>query len=159
MPTRNGSLFIFRFLGVNVFVHWSWAVVAVARISGSLDAIGLAGGSENPMAYRIAWIMMLSLIVLMHEFGHALACKSVGGVADTIVLWPLGGVAYVAPPQRPGAMLWSIVAGALVNVILLPVTIIPWYLSSSLPLGPMAAHFISDIALTNLVLLIFNMLP
>ena len=60
------------------------------------------------------------LIVLLHEFGHALACRQVGGTANQIVLWPLGGVAYVNPPQRPGATLWSIAAGPLVNVALLP---------------------------------------
>ena len=57
----------------------------------------------------------------MHEFGHALACRQVGGKANQIMLWPLGGVAYVSPPQRPGAMLWSIAAGPLVNVVLVPV--------------------------------------
>ncbi|HET8826825.1 MAG TPA: site-2 protease family protein, partial [Terriglobales bacterium] len=45
----------------------------------------------------------------------------VGGTANRIVLWPLGGVAYVDPPPRPGAMLWSIVAGPLVNVVLFPI--------------------------------------
>ena len=48
---------------------------------------------------------------MLHEFGHALACRQVGGQADLIVLWPLGGVAYVNPPPRPGALLWSIAAG------------------------------------------------
>ena len=47
--------------------------------------------------------LALFSIVLLHEFGHALACRQVGGKADQIVLWPLGGVAYVAPPPRPGA--------------------------------------------------------
>ena len=36
-------------------------------------------------------------------------------------LRPLGGVAYVSPPSRPGATLWSIAAGPLVNVALVPV--------------------------------------
>jgi len=36
------------------------------------------------------------------------------------MLWPLGGVAYVKPPQRPGATLWAIAAGPLVNVALAP---------------------------------------
>jgi Zn-dependent protease len=58
---------------------------------------------------------------LFHEFGHALACRQVGGQADLIVLWPLGGVAYVSPPPRPGALLWRIAAGPLVNVLLVPV--------------------------------------
>jgi Zn-dependent protease len=64
--------------------------------------------------------LALFSIVLMHEFGHALACRQVGGTADQILLWPFGGVAYVNPPQRPGAMLWSIAAGPLVNVALFP---------------------------------------
>ncbi len=66
-------------------------------------------------------VFRLFLIVLIHEFGHQLACRSVGGKTSVIVLWPLGGVAYVAPPQRPGAQLWSIAAGPLVNVILFPI--------------------------------------
>ena len=32
------------------------------------------------------------------------------------MLWPLGGVAFVQPPSRPGALLWSIAAGPLVKV-------------------------------------------
>jgi hypothetical protein len=32
-------------------------------------------------------------VVLLHEFGHAFACRQTGGEADTIVLWPLGGIA------------------------------------------------------------------
>jgi len=56
------------------------------------------------------------LIVLLHEFGQRDGLPAGGGTANRIVLWPLGGVAYVDPPQRPGAMLWSITAGPLVNV-------------------------------------------
>ena len=65
--------------------------------------------------------LALFFIVMLHEFGHALACRQVGGTANQIVLWPLGGVAYVDPPPRPGATLWSIAAGPLVNVALLPI--------------------------------------
>ena len=64
--------------------------------------------------------LALFLIVLIHEFGHQLACRQVGGKTHDIILWPLGGVAYVSPPQRPGAQLWSIAAGPLVNVVLFP---------------------------------------
>ena len=43
-----------------------------------------------------------------------------------IMLWPLGGLAFVQPPQRPGPFLWSIAAGPLVNVVLLPITFVAW---------------------------------
>src|SRR5207248_8681913 len=78
-------------------------------------------GKYGSLTWNVLEYLALFLIVLMHEFGHALACRQVGGKADRIVLWPLGGVAYVDPPQRPGATLWSIAAGPLVNVALMPV--------------------------------------
>ena len=42
----------------------------------------------------------------------------VGGKPTTSFSFRFGGVAYVSPPQRPGAQLWSIAAGPLVNVAL-----------------------------------------
>ena len=68
-----------------------------------------------PMLNVLEYLALFG-IVLLHEFGHALACRQVGGTADRIMLWPLGGVAYVNPPSRPGATLWSLAAGPLVNV-------------------------------------------
>jgi Zn-dependent protease len=106
--------------------------------------------------------MSLFLIVLLHEFGHSLACKQVGGQANQIVLWPLGGVAYVNPPQRPGATLWSIAAGPLVNVALLPVLFVVLAFSRSLGWAQTMpdVHTLLRAALRiDLGLLIFNMLP
>jgi Zn-dependent protease len=98
----------------------------------------------------------------LHEFGHALACRQVGGRADQIVLWPLGGVAYVRPPARPGAVLWSIAAGPLVNVALVPVTIGLLVLAQFQEWDETNAdayQYLSMMARLNLVLLIFNLLP
>src|ERR1043166_6120961 len=118
MPTRNGSFRLFRLAGIDVYVHWLWILFAVLRLSGQIG--GFLGDYSSPI-WKVAEYLSLFLIVLMHEFGHALACRSVGGEANQIILWFLGGVAYVSPPQRPGAMLWSIVAGPLVNVMLVPI--------------------------------------
>src|SRR5690242_2745496 len=116
MPTSNqGSVRLFRFSGVDVFLHWSWFVVAVYEIQQR-------AGRYSSIKWNIIEYLGLFLIVLLHEFGHALACRQVGGTANRIVLWPLGGVAYVNPPPRSEALLWSIAAGPLVNVVLVPVT-------------------------------------
>ena len=114
LPTRNGSIHLFRFHGIDVYLHWSWFLVAVYMISYRVH-------QYSSFIWGIMEYVTLFCIVLMHEFGHSLACRSVGGRADQIVLWPLGGVAYVDPPQRAGATLWSIAAGPLVNVCLFPV--------------------------------------
>ena len=100
--------------------------------------------------------------MLLHEFGHALACRQVGGQADRIMLWPLGGVAFVQPPPRPGAHLWSIAAGPLVNVALVPVTIVAYVLANRAGLrqvNPDFVHFLLSIGFINFGLLVFNMLP
>src|SRR6266700_2326010 len=117
MPSaRQGSIRLFRFSGIDVFLHWSWFVVAAYEIQ-------TRKGSYSSITWNVLEYLALFLIVTIHEFGHALACRQVGGRADRIVLWPLGGVAYVDPPPRPGATLWSIAAGPLVNVVLMPVLI------------------------------------
>ena len=154
-PTRQGSIRLFRFAGVDVYLHWSWFLLAVYGISART-------GRYSSLVWPVLEYLALFMIVLMHEFGHALACRQVGGQANQIVLWPLGGVAYVAPPPRPGATLWSIAAGPLVNVALAPVLT----LCAAGPcrgLGrrpcPMATPFIMALCYINLGLLIFNLLP
>src|SRR6476469_10682508 len=109
---RQGSIRLFRFAGVEVFLHWSWFLVAAFEINGR-------AGTYSSMVWNVLEYLALFLIVTLHEYGHALACRQVGGSASQIVLWPMGGVAYVDPPPRPGATLWSIAAGPLVNVAIL----------------------------------------
>src|SRR5579871_4667289 len=113
---RRGSIHLFRFAGVDLFLHWSWFLVAAFEI-------GDRGSRYSSIGWNVLEYLTLFAIVTIHEFGHALACRQVGGTANQIMLWPLGGVAFVQPPPRPGALLWSIVAGPLVNVALLPITI------------------------------------
>jgi Zn-dependent protease len=148
---------LFRALGVDVFLHWSWFLVAVFEINSR-------AGRYSSLTFNVLEYLALFLIVLLHEFGHALACRQVGGTANQIVLWPLGGVAYVNPPPRPGATLWSIAAGPLVNVVLIPVLSGLGMLSRSSSLGwaaamPNAHALLRAVWLVNLGLLIFNMLP
>jgi Zn-dependent protease len=155
MPTRQGSVRLFRFAGIDVFLHWSWFLVAAFEISNRK-------GSYSSVTWNVVEYLGLFLIVMLHEFGHALACRQVGGRADQIVLWPLGGVAYVDPPPRPGATLWSIAAGPLVNVGLAPLL---WGLSllarSAGWVQPRsnAAHLLATVAFINVGLLVFNILP
>lgn len=154
-PTRQGSFHLFRFGGIDVYLHWSWFVVAAYMITHRTHAY-------RSIAWNAAEYLALFTIVLLHEFGHALACRSVGGRADQIVLWPLGGVAYVDPPPRPGATLWSIVAGPLVNVVLIPVLLglrtagvtFGWFRTL-----PDAYVLVRTVWYINLGLLLFNLLP
>jgi Zn-dependent protease len=150
---RQGSIRLFRFAGIDVFLHWSWFLVATFEIGNRTTAY-------SSLPWNVLEYLAVFVIVLLHEFGHALACRQVGGLADQVVLWPLGGVAYVNPPPRPGAMLWSIAAGPLVNVTLLPIL---WILGKvgtrAFASSPDILALLHAIWIINLSLLIFNMLP
>jgi Zn-dependent protease len=156
MPSaRQGSIRLFSFNGIDLFLHWSWFLVAVIEIKGWAR-------SYSSLTWNVLEYLALFLIVMLHEFGHALACRQVGGTANQIVLWPLGGVAFVDPPPRPGATLWSIAAGPLVNVALMPVLSLLWLASRSLGWAaamPNAHALLVTIFWINVGLLVFNMLP
>jgi Zn-dependent protease len=154
LSSRQGSIHLFRFSGVDVFLHWSWFLFAVFEIR-------MRVGSYSSITWNVLEYLALFLVVLLHEFGHALACRQVGGRANRIVLWPLGGVAYVDPPPRPGAVLWSLAAGPLVNVALIPILLL---LTKSLRFGLGVTHsdvyiLLRAVSFINVVLLAFNLLP
>ena len=154
MPTRNGSIRLFQLFGITVYLHWAWFIAIWYFVSQ-------ARGYASPV-WSVMECLALFAIVLIHEFGHQLACRSVGGQTHDIILWPLGGVAYVSPPQRPGAQLWSIAAGPLVNVILFPLLMTLWLFGRSTGWAEAnhdASNFVFMLFLINTTLLIFNMLP
>jgi Zn-dependent protease len=156
MPiARQGSFRLGRLAGVDLYLHWSWFVVAAIEIQ-------LRSGRYTSVFWSILEYLSLFLIVLLHEFGHAMACRQTGGVANSFMLWPLGGVAYVNPPQRPGAMLWSLAAGPLVNVALLPFFVAAYRIADHLgwqQTRPDLYQLSLGVMVIDLVLLVFNLLP
>ena len=152
---RRGTIHLFSIFGIDLYLHWSWFLVAAFEISDR------ASSYSSPVWNALEYLTLF-FIVMLHEYGHALACRQVGGQADRIVLWPLGGVAYVNPPMRPGATLWSIAAGPLVNVALAPILVGLALIAK--PLGwaqelPNAYAFIRAVAAIDIGLFVFNMLP
>ena len=152
---QGGTIRLFKFRGVQVYLHFSWFIVAAYQLTQRLN-------NYHSQIFAAYEYLALFAIVLLHEFGHALACRQTGGSADHIILWPLGGIAFVDPPRRPGAVLWSIAAGPLVNVALVPVLEMLWIFAGR----PGWFDDVSDpirlilmIRVINYILLIFNLLP
>ena len=150
-----GAFKLFKIFGITVFLHWAWFIIFLYIYELQMSSHIFT----NPSWYVVV-VLSLFAIVLIHEFGHALACRSVGGKAERIVLFPLGGIAFVQPPWRPGAMLWSIVAGPLVNVLLIPVTIGLYSVAQGFfPRDSDAVKYFRILIFINQGLLIFNILP
>ncbi|MBM3892764.1 MAG: peptidase M50, partial [Verrucomicrobia bacterium] len=153
--TGSGVIRLFRFAGIDVFLHWSWFLVAAYEVQARTSLY------SSPVWNALEYLALFAIVTL-HEFGHSLACRQVGGRADRIVLWPLGGIAFVNPPPRPGATLWSVAAGPLVNVALLVILsgilVLPAMLEWE-TVAPDGYALLRTVWFINIGLLIFNLLP
>jgi Zn-dependent protease len=152
---RGGSFKLFQVAGITVYLHFTWFLVAWYQIDSAKYRF------HRPLWAAIEYVGLF-VLVLLHEFGHAFACRSTGGRADRIVLWPLGGLAFVDPPPRASAVLWSIAAGPLVNVVLFPVLLLFVMATGRHGFIDISAdphRTLVDLFTINLGLLLFNLLP
>jgi Zn-dependent protease len=148
-----------RWFRINVILHWMFILYAAHRLI-------LGRHPDSPIGPQVLWFVLLFATVLLHEFGHALSCRAVGGTADKIVLWPLGGLAFVQPPMTPYATLVTTVCGPLVNAILWPMFwaintfALPYLMTSDVSVGSMyviyGCYMMEEI---NRLLLLFNLIP
>lgn len=145
---NRGPIRLARIAGIDLLLHWSWFLVLLYEVQAR-------AGVYSSIAWNVLEVLALFAIVTLHEFGHALACRQVGGVANRILLWPFGGIAFVDVPPRPGATLWTIAAGPLVNVALVPVL---WALPIA-SASPDGAMFMASLQYINMGLLVFNLIP
>lgn len=111
------SLRVFAVAGIEVRVHWSLLLMAVTETlrwwqwSPRGEALPYVG-------YGAALMAGYWLSILLHEFGHCAAARSVGTYADQVLLWPLGGLAFVGRGGSPRKDIWISLAGPLVNFAL-----------------------------------------
>ncbi len=101
--------------GIRVRIHLVFIVYAMAQLAFSIprDRIGFP--------FVLAAMLSLFVLVLLHEYGHCFACRRVGGSADRIIMWPLGGLAFCIPPDHWKAHFITTIAGPAVNAVLWPV--------------------------------------
>jgi Zn-dependent protease len=137
-----------RYFGINVRLHWTFLLYAYWRAS-----------EWGNWGYGLAFVLGIYFCILLHEFGHSLAARWCDGEANDILLWPLGGLAFVRPAFHPTAHLITAAAGPFVTLVL--AMALWWaarlagvYLDSRL-----AAHFLLMLSVTNWFLLVFNLIP
>jgi Zn-dependent protease len=169
MNFLGGSFPIGRLFGITVRVHFLF----VLWIGYTLFTAGPNLKSEA------LFLGMLFGIVLVHEFGHCLGARSVGGDARDILMWPLGGLAYAHAPMRPWPQFVTVASGPFVNVIFCLLSaavlfaasggrVLPginplqpgYFLFGSGPIEPPPWFFYAaTFYRVNLFLLAFNLLP
>jgi Zn-dependent protease len=134
------SIPVFRLFGIQVKLHIFFIVVV----------IGLFLRELMLLQYDNVWwldkflltVVVLFGSVLLHEFGHCFGARYMGGEAREILIWPLGGLAYVDVPHRWRALFVMVAAGPAVNVLICVVCAV----------GISAAGFVPSINPTNVPL-------
>src|SRR5436190_5962154 len=103
-----------RLFGITIRVHILFPAVALALI------LRLAFVSKIPHVWvdLTLLVVILFLTVLLHELGHCFGARAVNGDAHEILMWPLGGLAYVDVPHTPRANFITVVCGPAVNLVL-----------------------------------------
>lgn len=109
------SLPLGRAFGIVVKVHLLFPLVALGLVMRVCTKEGVPPGMWLAASGVIG---LLFVSVLLHEFGHCFGARLVDGDAEEILIWPLGGLAFVEVPHTPRANFVATVAGPLVNVLL-----------------------------------------
>jgi Zn-dependent protease len=163
------SITLGRIWGIDIRVHPSFALVLV----WAAFQWGLSGdGTFAALLYGFILVGFVFLCVLLHELGHCLMALQYGVRVQDITLLPIGGVARLENATlRPGHEALIALAGPLVNVAIL-VALFPLMLLLGVLTGNTSAgdyfNYLDDVApggllvylfFTNLVLVIFNLLP
>jgi Zn-dependent protease len=104
-----------QIFGITVRVHVLMPIILlgfILREAFRKDVI------PNTWIDALVLMILLFLVVLLHEFGHCFVARMTGGEARDILMWPLGGLAYVELPHAPSAHFLTALGGPLVNAVI-----------------------------------------
>ncbi|WP_435184820.1 CBS domain-containing protein [Halobellus sp. EA9] len=145
---------------------FAWLIgTDVAQLTGVVNDLFGSAIDVGPLtAGSMQWVLGaaaalgLFVCVLLHEFGHSLVAMRYGYRIDSITLWLFGGVASFAEmPEDWKQELAIAIAGPIVSVALGVVSYVAFLVLPS-ALDPVK-FVVGYLALTNVVLAVFNMLP
>ncbi|MEB3254806.1 MAG: site-2 protease family protein [Synechococcaceae cyanobacterium] len=153
---------LLKIRGIPVRIHPSWFVIlamvtfALERAYRSQLAGYLGGAPVWPVALATAVLLFVS--VLLHELGHSLVAMAQGVQVRSITLFLLGGVASVEREcaTARGALLVA-AAGPAVSLAL--GTLLWQARHGASHLSPVLGQVVLDLAVLNLTLGFFNLLP
>jgi Zn-dependent protease/CBS domain-containing protein len=161
--------------GIPIRLNWTFLLVlplfayliggqvgTIAEVMNETAGLGIDAGAVA--AGNTPWILGLTAAVglfvgvLLHEFGHSLVAMRYGYEIESITLWLLGGLASFAEfPEDWRHEFWIAIAGPVVSVA---VGVVCYGVVLVGAGGSDAVLFVFGyLALLNVVLAVFNMLP
>lgn len=168
---RNAIRLPVRLLGIPLYLDWSFLLVLpliawliASRVGLHAELFGMQESTERltagatPLVLGSIAAIGLFLSVVLHELGHAVTARLYGVEVKSITLWFLGGVAAMKEmPRHPGGEAVVGIAGPLVSFALGGVC---WLGVLAVGNASIEAAFVLRyLALINVVLAVFNLIP
>jgi Zn-dependent protease/CBS domain-containing protein len=157
-----GSLRIASIAGIDIYVHVSWVLILVfltfSLATGWFPSFYPGYSTTTYVLLGFVSVVLLFVSVLLHELAHSFVARARGLPVKNITLFIFGGVSNIEQePQTPGVEfsmafvgpLVSLLIGALSYGVFVLVRDHHWLIEPVL----------SYLAITNVILGIFNLLP
>ncbi|MFL5733660.1 MAG: M50 family metallopeptidase [Chloroflexia bacterium] len=166
MGTRSGVFRIARIGGIDIKASWSWLLVLL------LITFQLAAGwfptqmpGDSALVYGVLGLiasLLLFASVLLHELSHSFTARALGHNVHDITLFIFGGVSNIeGEPKTARNEFLIAVVGPLTSIVLAGV----FYALEQVVTPPVrrvgagAAAILQYLALINLLLGLFNLIP
>ena len=153
------SLNIGSVAGTVIRIHLTFLLFLLWIFVGTYASGGAATAWDS-----LAFMVLLFLCVLLHEFGHIFTAKAFGVATPYVTLLPIGGVAQLDRiPEEPRQEFLIAIAGPLVNVAIAIVLVLAFgaelQASAATSVDNSAIPMVNRLAAVNLFLALFNMIP
>jgi Zn-dependent protease/CBS domain-containing protein len=158
---RTDHIQIARVIGIPIYLHFSWLIIFGLIVWTLSTGYFPAQHPDHPaLSYWTKGVvasLLFFVSILLHELGHAVVALRHGLRTRSITLFIFGGVAQLEKDPTDGrAEFWMAAAGPGVSLVLAGL----FYAGSQLPfVGPSAAAVSTYLALINLMLALFNLVP
>ena len=161
VSSRTDHVQIARVIGIPIYLHFSWLIIFGLIVWTLSTGYFPAQYPDLPASSSWAKGLVASLLffvsIVFHELGHAVVALRHGLRTRSITLFIFGGVAQLEKDPKDGrSEFWMAAAGPLVSLALAGL----FYTCATLPfVNPSAAAVAKYLALINLILAVFNLVP
>jgi Zn-dependent protease len=155
---------IFEVFGFEIKLDPSWLILAVLivwSLSGSYFPAQVAGlGYLDYIALAVAAMLGLFVCLILHELAHSLVARRFGLRIGGITLFVFGGVAELdEEPATARSEFWIAVAGPIMSFALAGLAWLVLRMADAASLSPALTALLGYLAMINLVLALFNLVP
>ena len=155
-PTPRGGVRLGRVLGVPVLIGPSWFFMAGLLALAISETLAHSIGAGQATVVGASFALLLGVSVLLHELGHCFVARGLGMPVRSITIGIMGGATQVEEAQTPVREYAVAIAGPMVSLLLAGtgIGLRPLFDTDSL-----SGRVVDNIAITNGLIAVFNLLP